>query len=652
MKKTKLLLVIQVIVSVVLSIGAFIWKDSVANNIAGYVETTISSSTHDSLDNKSIIEINCIDDWFSFSAQVNAGENFSNHVISLNTDLDFSNHENIAPIGDKEKPFSGYFYGNGHTLNNIIISSSEEYVGLFGYTSHATISDLALTNCQVTSDVANATGGIVGFSDGGSIVNSSFHGNVIANKGSAGGISGICRSIIVSCTSQGTIVGSTSMMSIGGISCRSGGITGASTYLIYHCSNYADVYVGDNDPFDYESGGIVGSNYGTIESCTNFGRVNGAGIVNSSNDSSIVRGCFNFGDTYSGIVIHSSGSVTQCVNLGKTTGRYAADIASWCGSSLDEFDYGEVTQCLYLNTSGTGAIRKSYCEYGVIENNHRIESLSDEQQEKLIELLESSNYQDAFATVRESEIHRRHIVFCCLVTILLLSLIFVHGGLYASMKWSLATKYSRARKYMEKGEHQIACDLFQQLTDYKDSQSLAKQCFENYLQQCIATGIFEIGKIGTLKIQWLKIQENADTCTLLSQYALISGGIHSDSAPITWQESELHQKLNSIYKEAWFNNLELNFLDAEIRILTLPEVLSLFTSGDQRKCKPIQYMGDVLSSNGNVYWWTCRDKSTRHTKFPFVTAEGLVSETGKSATATNIAVRPVITIRKKYEKSL
>lgn len=652
MKRTKLILIIQIIVSVGLSVGAFIWKNSVSKNIVGYVETVSLSSMHDSLDNMLVFEINCVDDWFDFSTKVNSGKSFENYVISLNTDLDFSKCESMVPVGNEDTPFAGYFHGNGYTLSNITISSSEEYVGLFGYTSYATIRDLNLANCQLSSDEAKATGGITGFSDGGSIVNCSFDGNVNADEGSVGGISGISQSVIASCTSQGLIVGSTSMMSIGGISCRSGGIAGASTYIVYNCLNYAEVYVGDNDPFDYESGGIVGSNYGTIESCSNYGRINGAGIVNSSNDSSVVRGCFNFGDTYSGIVIHSSGSVTQCVNFGKTTGRYAADIASWCGSSLDEYDYGEVTQCLYSNTSGTGAIRKSYCEYGLIENNFHITPLSDEQQITVKELLESSNYQDAFAVVLSSEIHRRHIVFCFLITILILSLFFVHGGLFASKKWNLETKYAKAQKYMYNGEHQLACDLFQQIANYKDSQSLARQCFERYLQQCSSTGIFEIGKIGTIKIQWLKLHENATMCTLISQPALICDCIHSDSVPITWQESDLHQKLNSDYKEAWFNDLEKDVLDAEIRILTQAEALSLFNSSEQRKCMPIHFMKNALSGNGNVYWWICQDAFTKRAKFPFVTAEGLVSEIGKSATAADIAVRPVITIRKKYEKSI
>lgn len=652
MKRTKLILIIQIIVSVGLSVGAFIWKNSVSKNIVGYVETVSLSSMYDSLDNMPVIEINCEDDWFAFSTKVNSGESFENCVISLNADLDFSKCNSIVPTGTEDTPFAGYFHGNGYTLNNITISSSEEHVGLFGYTSYAAIRDLNLANCQIISDETKATGGIVGFSEGGSIVNCSFIGNVNADEGSVGGIAGISHSVIAFCTSQGTIVGSTSMMSIGGIACRSGGIAGASTYIVCNCLNYAEVYVGDNDPFDYESGGIVGSNYGTIESCSNYGRINGAGIVNSSNDSSVVRGCFNYGNTYSGIVIHSSGSVTQCVNFGKTTGRYAADIASWCGSSLGEYDYGEITQCLYSNTSGTGAIRKSYCEYGLIGNNFHIAPLSDEQQITVKELLESSNYPDAFAVVLSSEIHRRHIVFCFLITILILSLFFVHGGLFASKKWSLETKYAKAQKYLHNGEHQLAYDLFQQIANYKDSQSLARQCFERYMQQCSSTGIFEIGRIGTIKIQWRKLHENATTYTLISQPALICDCIHSDSVPITWQESDLHRKLNSYYKAAWFNDLEKDVLAAEIRILTQAEVLSLLDSSEQRKCMPIHFMKQALSSNGNVYWWICRDTFTKHTKFPFVTAEGLVSEIGKAATATNIAVRPVITIRKKYEKFL
>ena len=39
-----------------------------------------------------------------------------------------------TPIGTNLNPFKGHFDGNGHTISGLSISSSANYLGLFGYT--------------------------------------------------------------------------------------------------------------------------------------------------------------------------------------------------------------------------------------------------------------------------------------------------------------------------------------------------------------------------------------------------------------------------------------------------------------------------------------------------------------------------------------
>lgn len=70
----------------------------------------------------------------------------------LLTDIDLGGSD-WTPIGTADKPFSGYFYGNGFTINNLTISNaaSDAASGLFGYVSDAMIRDVRLADVNITS---------------------------------------------------------------------------------------------------------------------------------------------------------------------------------------------------------------------------------------------------------------------------------------------------------------------------------------------------------------------------------------------------------------------------------------------------------------------------------------------------------------------
>ncbi len=81
----------------------------------------------------------------------------------LNTDLDFSSDDwkNLGlscfePIGTKDNPFTGLFYGNGKKINNFNLSlNSNGYAGLFGY-NEGMICGLTINNYTV--DLLNESG--------------------------------------------------------------------------------------------------------------------------------------------------------------------------------------------------------------------------------------------------------------------------------------------------------------------------------------------------------------------------------------------------------------------------------------------------------------------------------------------------------------
>ncbi|MCI9448542.1 MAG: leucine-rich repeat protein, partial [Lachnospiraceae bacterium] len=78
----------------------------------------------------------------------------------LTKNIDMSDVE-FTPIGNNTEPFSGTFDGDGHTISNLNISvknsGESNFTGLFGVLENATVRNLALENCIITS---KTTGGI------------------------------------------------------------------------------------------------------------------------------------------------------------------------------------------------------------------------------------------------------------------------------------------------------------------------------------------------------------------------------------------------------------------------------------------------------------------------------------------------------------
>ena len=139
---------------------------------------------------------------------VNDGNNFSGKTIVLTANIDLSlicyaaNGEtgaaevNWTPIGvgsanaKEQKPFSGTFDGQGHTIGGLYINNSSQNQGLFGYIDKsAIVQNLIVTGSVTTSK--EYTGGIVGRSprNKGTVRNCGFYGTVTAT-GTSGGVVG------------------------------------------------------------------------------------------------------------------------------------------------------------------------------------------------------------------------------------------------------------------------------------------------------------------------------------------------------------------------------------------------------------------------------------------------------------------------------
>ena len=129
------------------------------------------------------------------------------------------------PVGNSDRPYTGTFNGQGHTISGLFIDKSEDYVGLFGYSE-------------------------------GNIKNTSVAASYIKGDEYVGGLCGLAKyATIENCHNSGVVSG---VMCIGGL-------CGKNQHgIVQSCSNKGKVISTDGI-----TGGIVGNSYGTVENCFN-----------------------------------------------------------------------------------------------------------------------------------------------------------------------------------------------------------------------------------------------------------------------------------------------------------------------------------------------------------------------------------------------
>ncbi|WP_121628905.1 YDG domain-containing protein, partial [Poseidonibacter antarcticus] len=195
----------------------------------------------------------------------------------LGDDVDASTILNWTPIST----FSGKFDGLGHTISNLTINKpDEDYVGLFGRTSEATIKNIGVVDVSIIGQ--NKVGGLVGYTYDSTIENSYSIGNV-TGVGYAGGLVGYTYdSTIENSYSIGNVIGTaTGNAYIGGLVGFSYGSSIENTYAL-----------GDVSSKGHDTGGLVGSlQIGSIKNSYSLGDISSegyytGGLVGFSNDSS------------------------------------------------------------------------------------------------------------------------------------------------------------------------------------------------------------------------------------------------------------------------------------------------------------------------------------------------------------------------------
>lgn len=92
--------------------------------------------------------------------------NGSSSSFTLMNDIDCSTINPFNPISN----FSGTFFGNNNTINNVFINTYFAHAGVFGVTSGATIRDLIFVNVSIIG-TSGDSGALVGLATNTTIMN-------------------------------------------------------------------------------------------------------------------------------------------------------------------------------------------------------------------------------------------------------------------------------------------------------------------------------------------------------------------------------------------------------------------------------------------------------------------------------------------------
>ena len=317
------------------------------------------------------VDISSAEELAWLAQQVNSGEKFDS--VFLKNDIDL-NGKAWTAIGTSSNPFTGAFYGNGHTVSNLVVKGTDNYQGLFGYikgSSDQKASVKSLTVQGVIRTTATNVGGVIGGALYTNIEN--IHSNVgitidrVNNNdyvAAAGGVVGeAIYSDINSCTNIADITAT--------LQEKVGGIAGyASGCYIRNSSNTGNINAGGS------AGGIVGNYFvrsgskGVI-SCFNKGTVYG----NGSAIGGIIGTATSTGTDVQGVYgnLYNRGDVTAQHTVGGIIGSYSGGDLSMLTAS---YSTGKITGTVTSIESSGGLVGKMYS--GMIFYSYALEGTADE----------------------------------------------------------------------------------------------------------------------------------------------------------------------------------------------------------------------------------------------------------------------------------
>jgi hypothetical protein len=238
--------------------------------------------------------------------------------LTANIDASESATENsgagFEPIGNSFTQFSGTFHGDGYVIKHLYINRpTTSYVGLFGFTSNATIDSVGLFNAAITGG-DYCVGSLVGYNASSTINNCFATGTISDSSSYTGGLVGY--------NSFSTIRNSYASVCISG---SGGGLVGYNNYGSTISNSYAAGSISGS------GGGLAGTNQSsTVSKC--YASVNvsasGYGLIGTSITDTVQRCYWNTETTPIGFGT-TSGVHTDNTGLTTAQMKLAANFNGW-----------------------------------------------------------------------------------------------------------------------------------------------------------------------------------------------------------------------------------------------------------------------------------------------------------------------------------
>ena len=234
------------------------------------------------------------------------------------------------------------------------------------------------------------------------------------------------------------------------------------------------------------------------------------------------------------------------------------------------------------------------------------------------------------------------------------------------------SKYNRGIKYIESKDYEAAYALLNGL-NYKDSNERIEQfppeesrkfaqageivSFGNYEQDNNTTN-------GKEPIEWIVLEREGNTLTLISKDALDRQPYNSTETPVTWETCSLRTWLNDTFLNDAFTAEEQSMIPSvtvsadanpdtsidpgndtqdRVYLLSIPEVYQYFPNGEDRLCRATDYAGGAGLSY--VTWWLRTNGNTvTKAAFVFNHTDAPIGYHGGSVSSED-RVRPVIHLK-------
>lgn len=229
-----------------------------------------------------------------------------------------------TPIGSNVSTFMGSLDGNGFTIDGLTISNTSQYNGLFGFILGGSVTNLKMTNFNMTS--GKFLGAIVGVINGGSITKCFCDGVCFSSNTSCGVAIGECLTSSVTVSEVYTLGSSRATFYSGGVIGRVL-VSAGATFSMTNCGSGAAPTSSSQS-----AGGLIGlaSNADIIDYCYSFGAVTAGSAAGGLIGTSIGSTSSNcFWDT------ETSGQATSAgAEVGKTTAEMQTE-STFTGAGWD-----------------------------------------------------------------------------------------------------------------------------------------------------------------------------------------------------------------------------------------------------------------------------------------------------------------------------